>query len=81
MDAVLGRHEARQHRSPARGAHGIRAERLTEADPAGRQPIEVGSMDFPVARATEHAGGLVVDEDEDDVRHGTSHASLSSRRG
>ena len=80
MDAVLGWHESRQHRSPARGTHGIGAERLTEADRARRQSIQVGGIDFLVPRTTEHSGRLVVDEYEDDVRRGTSHAGLSSRR-
>ena len=67
VDPGLGWNPPRHQRGPAGRADGRTDETVLEPGAAGRQTIDLGSSDHPVAVTPGHPGGQIIGDDEQDV--------------
>ena len=80
IDAVTRHVLAGEQRRPAHHADCCGDARLGEPDPAGRQPIQAGRPDDPIARCAERVPPHVVDHQHEDV-HPDVHLALGRGAG
>ena len=57
---------SREQAGPGRGAHGAGSE-VSQMDSGGREPIEVGSLDFCAATEADVAVAEIVGQENEDV--------------